>query len=74
MENERDSTFADMYLHPQEVDYTVLPGSSCASRGAVAPACPRDSGVPDALATAAASSSSVPALRTGAGPLAHGLG
>jgi len=23
MENERDSTFADMYLHPQEVDYTV---------------------------------------------------
>ena len=23
MENQRDSTFADMYLHPQEVDYTV---------------------------------------------------
>ena len=23
MENKRDSTFADMYLHPQEVDYTV---------------------------------------------------
>lgn len=23
MENERDSTFADMYLHPQEVDYTL---------------------------------------------------
>jgi len=23
MENARDSTFADMYLHPQEVDYTV---------------------------------------------------
>jgi SAM-dependent methyltransferase len=32
MENERDSTFADMYLHPQEVDYTVPSLFKCAPR------------------------------------------